>query len=141
MARFSKQDQREAREALAKRLTPGQTITTVLRSVSRSGMSRTLSVFVVEDGTLQNITYPVAVACGYTLNDQHHLKVGGCGFDAGHDVAYNLGYALFGKGYGCIGEGCQSNDHSNGDRDYTPDNGYGDHWHTDGGYAFRHVWA
>lgn len=63
------------------------------------------------------------------------LVVNGCGMDMGFHVVYELGYTLYGRdGFICIGERCPSNDHSNGDRDYTP------HAHTDGGYALRYEW-
>jgi len=42
--------------------------------------------------------------------------------------------ALFSGGFTCPGKDCPSNDHSNGDRDYTP------HMHTDPGYALRQRW-
>jgi hypothetical protein len=43
--------------------------------------------------------------------------------DMGFHVVYNLSSALYRGGFGCIGDKpvrCPSNDHSNGDRDYTP---------------------
>ena len=52
----------------------------------------------------------------------------------GFAVIYELSQALFPKGFECIGEKCPSNDHSNGDRDYTP------HHHNSGGYALKHRW-
>lgn len=41
----------------------------------------------------------------------------------GFHVVYGLARTLWPDGYGCIGEHCPSNDHSNGDRDYTPHTG------------------
>lgn len=38
------------------------------------------------------------------------------------------------RDFECIGHGCPSNDHCNGDRDYTP------HHHNSGGYALKHRW-
>jgi hypothetical protein len=60
--------------------------------------------------------------------------MGGCGMDMGFAAVYGLSYALFGKGFECTGPNCPANDHSNGDRDYTP------HMHSDGGYALKHRW-
>ena len=64
-----------------------------------------------------------------------------------------LARTLFPDGVGCSGQKCQSNDHSNGDRDYTPHANHpqvckdnpetctgAKHWHEDGGYAFQHRW-
>ena len=152
MTKAQKADREEAIARLREMLKPGQRVHTILRSVAASGMSRHLSVVVpCEDGDIRDITGDVWRAVGYSRHrERHWLKVTGCGFDAGYDVAYNLGWGLFGEGYGCIGEGCQSNDHTNGDRDFTPHGHRGPrydgtpeslkHWHTDGGYAFRHSW-
>jgi len=66
---------------------------------------------------------------------QDALVVGGAGMDMGYHVVYNLARTLFADGFACVGEGCPSNDHSNGDRDYTPGR-----LHSDPGYALRHRW-
>lgn len=66
------------------------TVYTTIRSVARSGMSRTLSVLVVRDGEIQDISYYVGIVCGYALTRDNHVKVHGCGFDAGHSVVYDI---------------------------------------------------
>lgn len=54
----------------------------IVRSVARSGMSRTMSFFMVEDGELINITHVVARVCGYKLNeDNWTIRVCGCGMN------------------------------------------------------------
>ena len=54
----------------------------IVRSVARSGMSRTMSFYMVEDGELINITHVVAEVCGYKLNeDNWTIRVRGCGMD------------------------------------------------------------
>lgn len=54
----------------------------IVRSVARSGMSRTMSFFMVEDGGLINITHVVARVCGYKLNeDNWTIRVRGCGMN------------------------------------------------------------
>jgi hypothetical protein len=88
----------------------------------------------------------------------------------GFHLAYTLSRVIYPDGFGCIGKpndaarrwsgACPSNDHSNGDRDYTPhglsdENGVPEdrepapgevadgckrHWHRDGGYALLHRW-
>jgi hypothetical protein len=142
----------EAVAQLREWIKPGDTVYTILRHVSRSGMSRDVSVVLMRpDGGTLHPNYSVAKACGYTLarggfNDA--LKVGGCGFDAGFEVVSNLSYALYPDGFGCTGDKCPSNDHSNGDRDYTP-HGFSasgckgaaaNHWHKSAGYALRQAW-
>lgn len=50
--------------------------------VSRSGMSRTMSFYMIEDGELINITHVVARVCGYKLNENSWtIRVQGCGMD------------------------------------------------------------
>lgn len=158
MARLTKAQKAEQAEAIAKLreiLKPGDTVSCILRSTSRSGMSRTISCLGGAD--MQSLDHLIARACDYPMGANYQgLKVGGCGMDMGFSVVYNLSATLFPDGFGCTGKGepgsgiyCPSNDHSNGDRDYTP---HGpalrpgqlfpdhSHWHSSGGYALRHRW-
>ncbi len=134
-------EQEEARVKLRGWLKPGDTVFTILRNVSRSGMSRDIDVVLIiknDDGTTNvlHTNYLVHKAIGVPLNkDGDAVKMVGCGMDMGFALVYELSYALFGKdGWQCLGEHCPSADHSNGDRDYTP------HTHTDGGYALKQRW-
>ena len=99
-----------------------------------------------------DMSWAVARLLGWSFDRRNDgVKVNGCGMDMGFHLVYSLSYVLFPQGVGCIGAGCLSNDHSNGDRDYTP-HGNGmtphlrevivgaDHWHRDGGYALRQRW-
>jgi hypothetical protein len=118
-------------------LKPGSTVYTVLRKVSSSGMSRHISVLVARkkrayEGqpvkpVIRDIGWHVANVTGFTLNDNHSLKVGGCGMDMGFHVVYSLGRALYPKGFklrkGQYGR--------NGDK-----SGYD----TNGGYALNQQW-
>jgi hypothetical protein len=173
-------DTTERAEALARLrdwLKPGDTVWTVLRHVSRSGMQRTVSLVVIEDDgngngpEVRDIDGVVARALGLTFDrDRGGVKVGGAGMDMGFHLVYELGRALWPEGFGCVGENCRSNDHTNGDRDYTPhdtphecegdlatchcinaQHWHGEchgqesvckvqHWHRDGGYALRQRW-
>ncbi len=86
---------------LAKILPPGSTVYTVLRTVSRSGLSRTVSTLaIVRDSSnppaLVNISGYVGDALGYPWRDGA-LMVGGCGFDAGHHIVHCLSLALHGR--------------------------------------------
>lgn len=112
---------------------PGMTIYTSVKKVARSGMSRRIECFMVEGSEIHNITGFVASILGYGRNDDG-MAVGGCGMDMGFHVVYNLSRTLFADSHICTGQGCRSNDHSNGDRDYTP------HKHSDGGYALSQRW-
>lgn len=149
MTKRTTTEKQEAIEQLREWIKPGDTIYTILETVSRSGMSRVVRVLLPlrTEGETPGIpakidfihpNYSVSKACGYRLKtgSRDGLVIGGCGFDAGFEVAYSIARALWPDGFSCIGEGCPSNDHSNGDRNYTP----GHCVHSDGGYALRHRW-
>lgn len=79
-------------------LTEGATVYTVLRSVSGSGMSRTMSLKVVENGKIIDLTYYAATVLDYPLtevNGSRAMRVGGCGMDMGFHVVYSLSRSLF----------------------------------------------
>lgn len=74
------------------------TIYTIVRSVSASGMSRTMSFKVVKDGELCDITYYVAGLLNYSLNDYHGhntIRVNGCGMDMAFHVVSSVATVLF----------------------------------------------
>lgn len=129
-----KKDREHALTILHENINPGDTVYTILRSVARSGMSRRLSVVILTGDGPWDITGLVARALGDRFQKDGTIRVQGCGMDAGFATAYDLASVMFPAGFECIGEGCPSNDHSNGDTDYTP------HLHGDGGYALRHRW-
>lgn len=140
MTRKQESERNEARETLRRTLKPGATVYTTVKHVSRSGMQREISVHAVENGEIVWLSGLVAKATGNRLGKRDGIVIGGCGMDMGFAIVHELSYALYPEGFGCIGEGpnhadrCPSNDHSNGDRDYTP------HQHKEGGYALRHRW-
>lgn len=121
---------------------PGDTVYTTVTHVSRSGMSRSIRAFITLDGRPTDISWHVANACGFTLDDKNGgCKLGGCGMDMGFALVYDLAATLFRDGFECIGydendrsKRCPSNDHNNGDKDYTP------HHHNSGGYCIRQEW-
>lgn len=152
------QEKQDARDELRKILSPGMTVQCVLRHVSRSGMQRVIDLFTMttDDGNGRPWLRPIGSLAACAMGDRYDFKrggivVGGCGMDMGFHLVYSLGHALWPGGYGCIGEKCRSNDHSNGDRDYTPhgtpcpDRSWPGctevHWHRDGGYALRNEWV
>jgi hypothetical protein len=76
----------------------GDTIYTVLRSVSSSGMSRTLSLKVAKDGKILDLTYYASIVLEWPLvevNGSRALRVGGCGMDMGFHTVYSLSRVLF----------------------------------------------
>ena len=129
---------------LLEHLKPGDTVRTILRSVSRSGMSRQISVIIMRDGMAWDASYFVGKVAGYKqARNSEALSVGGCGMDMGFSVVYSLSRSLFPNGFNCIGKGCPANDHSNdwgqGNRDETL-NYHPSRIHTDGGYALGQRW-
>ena len=156
--RYTKPEITIAFEKLQSLLKPGMTIHTVSRHTSRSGMQRSISMFAFlpGDNAPTELDYWVSRVLGESIDQKHGgVRIGGCGMDMGFHLVYALARRLYPDGFGCTGPGdgyatsCPSNNHSNGDRDYTPHgamtyNGVSvpafQHWHSDGGYAFRHRW-
>ena len=141
-------EQERDKERLREMVKPGDTVYTVLRHVSRSGMYRVIDLLVIKDNEPQRITGLAAdLLEGY---DSRHrgAKASGCGMDTGFHLVYNLSRVLNPGGFSCIGEGCPSNDHSN--RVEPPENACigemcsnlncADWIHSDGGYALRQRW-
>lgn len=73
---------------------------TILKSVSSSGMSRTMKVVTYDDGRVLDITWFVSLVSSVgTLtekNGQRVVRVGGCGMDMGFHLVHSLGIALYG---------------------------------------------
>ena len=128
-------DKQSSKEMLLELVKPGDTVYTILRHVSRSGMSRSIDLIVMSDGKPLSISAWAADVINIRLDhDRWGLKIRGTGMDMGFALVYELSSALFRDNFTCIGEGCPANDHFNGDRDYTP------HQHSDAGYALRQLW-
>lgn len=132
MTKAQKKERDRAREYIHRWVEPGDTLYTILRHCSRSGMSRSIQVVKMEETGLVYLGYNAALAIGMPYDRKNEgVKMGGCGMDMGFALVYELSHALFRDGFDCIGEKCPSNDHSN--RVKT------DH-HKDGGYALTHRW-
>lgn len=118
----------EAIRQLRKILRPGKTVETVLRHISRSGMSRVISLCVPKRGESVPISYLAAKALGYRLDDKTGgIKISGCGMDMGFALVYDLGRVLWPKGFKLR----KGNRARNGDT-----SGFDN----DGGYALNHRW-
>lgn len=129
--------QKEAIERLREWIKPGDTLYTILRHVSRSGMFRVIDVVKI-NGPEETLTlgWNVAAALGMGYDHEREgVRISGCGMDMGFEIVYNLGRVLF-EDFRCTGKGCQSNDHSNErTRNYRKGRK-----HSDGGYALRQRW-
>lgn len=114
----------EARARLLAWLQPGSRVHTRIVHCSRSGMQRevTCSVAVISDGKpeIVGLDYWIAQLCDERIGKHGGIVVGGCGFDAGFQVVYNLGMLLWPNG----------TDVPHGTRNREPD--------TSGGYALKH---
>jgi hypothetical protein len=80
-----KQDQQNAINELGSILKdiPTDTIYTVLRHVSSSGMQREISVKMIDAGRVIHLDYLVGEALGMKSGNHNGLKVRGCGMDMG----------------------------------------------------------
>lgn len=98
-------------------LPPGTTVHTILRHVSKSGMSRDISLVILTPDGPRDITALAADAMGRKLSgycDFPAIRVGGTGMDMGYHLVYSLARALYPDGHLCTGaRDCPSNDHSN----------------------------
>lgn len=92
----------QSRESLKKVCPEGSTVYCVLRTVAKSGMSRTISLFVIRDGELSDITGYAAHALGWPLvnaNGSRAMRVDGCGMDMGFHAVSSLSWALYNDEY------------------------------------------
>lgn len=115
-------------EAIAKLrewLSPGDTLHTVCRNVSRSGMSRQIDVYLLKDGEPQWLSGFAARALDWPQAKNEAIKVSGCGMDMGFHLVYSLSRILFPDGFKVEGTG------RNGDK-----SGHDN----DGGYALKQRW-
>ena len=93
----------DALAVLREHLPAGSTIYTILRSVSRSGMLRVISVVALTPNGPRFLSYQTAAVLGIPCTDKGEagVKVRGCGMDMGFHVAYEISKAMHGDGYAC----------------------------------------
>ena len=121
--KVSKKDFAESLEFLHKHLKPGDTVNTIVRHVSRSGMSRSISCIIAIDGSPVDISYHVSTVVGEPIDKNHGgVKIGGCGMDMGFQLVYLLGSYLWPNG----------TPQPHGQRNGKPD--------SNGGYALKQRW-
>lgn len=97
---ISKKDTAErdqAIERLREIFPAGSTVTTLLRHVSQSGMSRAISIIASGEDGPEDVTYLVARATGDRMDQRHGgIKMSGCGVDMGFALVYSLARTLYG---------------------------------------------
>ena len=85
---------RQAIEQLKNILSEGDTVYTVLRHCSASGMSRRIDLYIFRDNQKHYLTGLFAHAMGEKAPEDGY-KVGGCGMDMGFHLVYTLSSVLF----------------------------------------------
>lgn len=100
MPTATKTEKQEARDFILSLLdTEKPRLYTVLRHVSKSGMTRDISVMAVtNDGQTYNISYHAGILLGWSVRDalgSRAVRVSGCGMDMGFHLVYTLSHYLF----------------------------------------------
>lgn len=99
----------EALQRLRSWLKPGDTVYTILRHVSSSGMSRDISAVFIdssakEEHRIYDLDYNVQMALGWPSAKRNGIRVGGCGMDMGFHMVYSLASRMYPEGFGIVGE-------------------------------------
>ena len=87
-----KQEQQDAIKELSSILNDinSDTIYTVLRHVSSSGMQREISVKMIDAGRIIHLDYLVSTALGMKQGKHNGIVIKGCGMDMGFAIVSNL---------------------------------------------------
>ena len=81
-------------------LKKGDTIYTILRHTSASGMSRNITFLVIRKNKPLYLDYDIEQVMDYKgAKNTSGIKIGGCGMDMGFHVVYGLSNILFKNGY------------------------------------------
>lgn len=100
MAKISEAHKKECKERLLKILKPGDAVYCILRHVSRTGVSRVVDLYVLEDNDLRRIGLLAANLLELSYTDKYDgIKVSGAGMDMGFWLVYSLSEKLFDDGY------------------------------------------
>jgi hypothetical protein len=90
-------DKEEARDALKRVLSPGDTVYGIVRTVSRSGLSRTIDFYAIQQNQPIYLSGYMSTLLGISRNKEGALKGSGCGMEMVIDLSRTLfehGYAL-----------------------------------------------
>jgi hypothetical protein len=69
---------------------PGDTIYTVIRHVSTSGMQREISVKMIDSGRIIHLDWLVSIALGKKIGKNNGIVMKGCGMDMGFALVDNI---------------------------------------------------
>lgn len=85
------------------KLPKGSTIYTILKRVSRSGMTRILDIVIIDDGEPRRVIVQEKSTCAKNVDQMDkwrgNYKVCGCGMDMGFWLVYKLGSLIHNDGY------------------------------------------
>lgn len=81
---------------LKKKVKKDSEIIVVIHRVSKSGMQRKMSAFVIYKKQLVNLNFDYARLNIARRDDNNHLVINGCGMDMSFDLAYRLKIKLYG---------------------------------------------
>lgn len=95
------EEKAQAKATVAELIQSGATVYTLIRHVSKSGMSRVIDVFVIQDAKdgsgpyLRRFSWSAAIALGWSYDRRHEgVKVSGCGMDMTFHLVSSLCYAV-----------------------------------------------
>jgi hypothetical protein len=86
----------QAKKYLREWLPEGSTVFTLVRSVSKSGLSRQISVFCIEGKEIKNLDWMVSQALDWRIRDA--ICVQGAGMSMTYHLVDCLSFALYGGG-------------------------------------------
>jgi hypothetical protein len=95
--KHTQEDKTQSLEMLHAYLKPGDTVYTILRHVSRSGMQRKIDLIVISDGKPYFMSYHAAVVLDMPHTD-NGITINGCGMDMGFNLVYRLSSAMWPEG-------------------------------------------
>lgn len=98
--KISKEDKEQAVRDLKDLVSEGDTIYGIVRSVSRSGMSRTIDFYIIRENLPVYLTGFMSTVLKRPRDKRGALKVQGCGMDMVFACVSEISVALFGVAYG-----------------------------------------
>ena len=84
---------------IVRQLDKGDTIYGIVKSVSSSGMSRTIKFYTIKDNRPMFLSWSIGQLLGYKLREDGTLRVSGVGMDMIFKVVYDLGAVVHNDGY------------------------------------------
>lgn len=81
---------------LKKKVKKNSEIIVVIHKISKSGMQRKMSAFIIYKKQLVNLNFDIARLGLARRDDHNHLVINGCGMDMAFDLTYRLKCKLYG---------------------------------------------